>query len=334
MSIPAHNMLPQLTSALSLAILAVMSTPAIGADVPAWPARPIRIISNYTPGGTTDFVARAMAQKIADATGGQAAVENKPSTNGVIGTSEVTRAAPNGYTLLFSTSGHTSVSKALLGDRLPFDPFKDITPVSPLVNITQLLIVHPSLGVKNVPEFVKLVKAHPGKYSYGSAGNGSPNHLGVELLKHVAGIDLLHIPYKGGSQAIVDLSAGRIQFMLNAMVSVLPYVKSGKAVAIGVGTAKRSPGAPDVPTVAEQGYPDYESYTWYAMFAPPGLPREITLRLNAILNEALTKPDIIKTFTAQGAEPAGGTPEDLAHLVRSDYERWRKVVVTAKIQSD
>ena len=209
-----------------------------------------------------------------------------------------------------------------------------IAPIAKLGAITQLLVVHPSLGVKTVPEFVKLMKANPGKYSYGSAGTGSPNHLGVELLKYTAGFEMLHVPYKGGAQTVPDLVAGRIQFMLNAMVALAPFVKSGKIIPIGVGTAKRSPAMPDVPTVAEQGYPDYESSTWYGMFAPPALPRDLVMKLNGIFNDALKQPDIIKSFMAQGAEPAGGTPEDLAKMMRSEYERWRKVVVAAKIEVD
>ncbi len=300
----------------------------------AYPNRAVRVITNYTPGGTTDLVARALAQKLSDASGQTVTVENKPSSNGVIGTQEVSRAKPDGYTLLFSTSGHTSVSKALLGDKLPFDPFKEIAPIALAVTITQLLVVHPSLNVKTVPEFVKLMKANPGKYSYGSAGTGSPNHLGVELLKHMAGFELLHVPYKGGSQAVIDLVAGRTQFMLNAMVALIPHVKSGKIIAIGVGTGKRSAAMPDVPTVAEQGYPGYVSDTWYGMFGPPALPRDILMKLNGIYNDALKQPDIVASFTKSGAEPAGGSPEDLAKMMRVDYERWRSVVVAAKIEVD
>jgi tripartite-type tricarboxylate transporter receptor subunit TctC len=317
-----------------LAAATVTLVPFEGASAQTYPNKPIRIISNYTPGGTTDFVARSLGQKLSEAVGQPVTVENRPSANGVVGTQEAIRSKPDGYTLLFSTSGHTSVSKALLTDRLPFDPFKDISPITLAVLITQILVVHPSLGVTNIPEFVKLMKANPGKYSYGSAGPGSPNHLGVELLKYMAGFDILHVPYKGGAPAVVDLVAGRTQLILNAMVAVLPMVKAGKVVPIGVGSARRSAAVPDVPTVAEQGYPDFEVYTWYGMFAQAGLPRDLTLKLNGIFNNALKQPDIVKGFTAQGAEPAGGTPEDLAKIMRSEYERWRKVVVAAKIEVD
>ncbi len=318
------------TLVLSLAASACLS-PVVAQP---YPTKPVRIITNYTPGATTDFVARIMAQKLGEATGQTVTVENKPSANGVVGTQDAIRSKPDGYTLLFSTSGHTSVSKALLTDKLPFDPFRELTPVTLLVLSTQMLLVHPSLGVKNVPDFVKLMKANPGKYSYGSAGIGTPNFLGVELLKYLGGFDMLHVPYKGGAQVVVDLVAGRTQLTINSMVPILPHVNSGKIIPIGVGSARRSPSAPDVPTVIEQGYPEYEVYTWYGMFAPANLPRDITMKLNGILNDALKQPDVVKTFIAQGAEPAGGTPENLARMMRSEYERWRKVVVAAKIEVD
>jgi tripartite-type tricarboxylate transporter receptor subunit TctC len=226
------------------------------------------------------------------------------------------------------------VSKALLGDKLPFDPFRDLSPVALLALSTQILVVHPSLGVKNVPDFVKLMKANPGKYSYGSPGQGSPNQLGVELLKYLGGFDMLHVPYKGGAQVAVDLVAGRVQLTLVSMVSVLQHVKAGRLVAIGVGSSRRSSAMPDVPTVMEQGYPDYEMYTWYAMFGPAGLPRDIVMKLNAVYNDGLRQHEIIKSFAATGVETAGGTPEDLARMMRSEYERWKKVIAAARIEVD
>ena len=313
----------------SILCLALIAAPAFAQT---WPVKPVRVVTNYTAGGATDVVARAMAQKLSEATGQPVTVENRPSVNGVVGTLDVARTKPDGYNLLFSTAAHTSVSRALLGDKLSFDPFKDLTPVTLLVINPQALFAYPGLGVKNVPDFVKLMKANPGKYAYASVGQGSPNHMGVELLKHLAGIDLLHVPYKGGQQVTVDLIAGRVQLTLSSMVSSMPHVKSGKLVMLGVGTARRSPAVPDVPTVMEQGYPDFEVYTWYGMFGPAGLPRDIVIRLNAVYNEGLRQPEIIKSFAASGMEPAGGSPEDLARAMRNEYERWRKVVAVAKIE--
>jgi len=315
-----------------VAMAAAGFTAVDGALAQSYPNRPVRVITNYTPGGTTDYVARAMAAKLSEAVSQPVVVENKPSANGVIGTQEVIRSKPDGYTLLFSSSGHTSVSKALLMDKLPFDPFKEIAPISLLVMIKQVLVVPPSLGVKNIPELVKLMKANPGKYSYGSTGTGGPGHLAIELLKHLAGFEMVHVPYKGGTQAVADLAAGRTQLMQNGPVTILGLMKSGKLIPIGVGSKTRASILPDTPTVAEQGYPDYESFTWFAMFGPAALPRDIIMKLNGIYNDALKAPEIITGFAKSGAEPAGGTPEDLTTIMRSEYERWRKVVVAAKIE--
>ena len=300
----------------------------------AYPVRPVRVVVNYTPGGTTDVVARALSQKLAEATGQPVTVENRPSANGVLGTQDVARSRPDGYNLLFSTSGHTVLARALLGEKLPFDPLRDLTPVCLAVVNTQIIVAPVSLGVKNIPELVKLMKAGSGQYSFASVGLGTPNHLGIELLKHMGGFDMLHVPYKGGQQAVLDLVTGRVHLMLASMVSFMPYVKAGKLAALGVGSARRSAAVPDVPTVMEQGYPDFEVFTWYGMFGPAGLPREVTLRLNTIFNEALKNPEIIRSFTSQGAEPAGGSPEELARIMRSEYERWRKVVTTARIEAE
>ena len=315
---------------ISLAVMLVsLGSPALAQT---WPAKPVRVVTNYTAGGATDVVARAMAQKLSEATGQPVTVENRPSVNGVVGTQDVIRTKPDGYNLLFSTAAHTSISRALLGDKLPFDPFKELTPVTLLVINAQALFAWPGMGVKNVPDFVKLMKANPGKYSYASVGQGSPNHLGVEFLKYLAGFDMLHVPYKGGQQVTVDLIAGRVQLTLQSMVSAMPHVRSGKLVILGVGTARRVAAFPDIPTVVEQGYPDFEVYTWYGMFGPAGLPRDIVTKLSAVYNEGLKNPEIIKSFSNQGMEPAGGPPEDLARAMRNEYERWRKVVAAAKIE--
>jgi tripartite-type tricarboxylate transporter receptor subunit TctC len=311
----------------------LLSAASVTALAQAYPAKPVRIINNYTPGGTTDFVARAMATKLSEALGQPFTVENKPSANGTVGSLETARSRPDGYTLLFSTSGHTSIPMALMGPKLPFNP-REFTPIILLIISNQSFVVHPSLGVKNIPEFVKLMKANPGKYSYGSAGPGSPNHLGVELLKYMAGFYMVHIPYKGGAQAVVDLVAGRTVLMLNSNASLMPHIRAGKIIPIAVSANRRSTAVPDVLPIAQQGYPDFDIATWYGMFGPPGLPRDITAKLNAVMNTALKAPDIIKSFEAQGAEPMGGTPEDLGKKLLVEYERWRKVVEFAKIEAD
>jgi len=322
-------MLVTLGMLVSLAPVAPLTA---SAAAQAYPTRPIRIVQNYTPGGPTDSVARLMAQKLSDATGQAVTVENKPSANGVIGTQDVIRSKPDGYSLLFSTSGHTSVPRALLTDRLAFDPFKELAPIILLTMSPQMIVVNPSLGVKNIPELVKLAKANPGKYSYATPGPGGPNHLGIEMLKNMAGFDMLHVPYKGGAQAALDVVAGRVHLMLASVGTFLPQVKAGKLVAIAMTGTRRSATVPDVPNVVEQGYPNYQVYTWYGMFGPASLPRDITLKLNGIFNTALKMPDTLKTLASQGTDAAGGTPEDLTKMMRSEYERWRKVIVDSKIQ--
>ncbi len=319
---------------LKTGIALLTSVIGTAAFAQAYPTKPVRIINNYTPGGTTDFVARAMAQKLTDALGQQFQVENRPSANGVVGSQEAARAKPDGYTLLFSTSGHTSIPMALLGSKLPFNPPKDFAPITLLVVSNQSIVVHPSLGVKNIPELVKLVKANPGKYAYGSVGPGSPNHLGVELLKYMTGMDMVHVPYKGGSQAVIDLVAGRTVLMLNSNASLMPHIKAGKIIPIAVGGKTRSSALPDVLPVSEQGYPDYDVTTWYGMFGPACLPKDIVGKLNVALNAALKQPDIIKSFDAQGVEPLGGTPEDLSKKMIGEYERWKKVVEFAHIEAE
>lgn len=297
----------------------------------AYPTKTVRIIVNYTPGGPTDLVARTVGVKMGEILGQTFVVDNMPSANGAIGTQAAARAAPDGYTLLFTTAGHTAVVAALYSERLPFDPFRDIAPISLLVNSTQIIVVHPSLNVKTIAELVKLAKAKPGQLNFGSVGVGSPNHLGIEMLKSMAKIDMVHVPYKGTAPAMQDLLAGRVQLMLNSMATVVPFIKSGKLVALAVGTTTRSPAAPDVPTMLESGFPGYEVSTWYAMFAPMKTPAPIIGRLNTVINQVLADPQISKTLASQGAEPAGSTPEFVAKLMRDEYGRWKKVIAEAKI---
>ncbi|HTE16650.1 MAG TPA: tripartite tricarboxylate transporter substrate binding protein [Burkholderiales bacterium] len=326
-----------LTAALTFTLMACAGTAAAQPSAkPAihFPLKPMRIMVSYTPGGTTDMVARTVGQKITDYTSQPVSIENRPSANGVIATQAIARSAPDGYSLLFSTSGHTSVAAALLGPKLPFDPFKELAPITLLVLSTQMIVAHPSLNVRTIPELVKLAKSRPGELSYGSVGVGSSNHLGMELLKYMGGFEMTHVPYKGGSQMSVDLTGGRVHAALNSMVSILPYIKAGKLVPLAIGAAKRSQAMPDLPTVAESGYPDYNVSTWYGLFAPAGTPREVIAKLNAEINKALIDPHVVKLFTTQGVEPQGGTPEDLARIMRDEYERWKKLIVATKLQAE
>lgn len=326
---PPHTTLRWLAAC---ALLAATHT-AVAQDKPAnYPNRAIRLVNPYSPGGTTDLVARMISARLTETWKQQIIVDNRPGAGTNIGNEIVARAAPDGYTLLFSTQGHTVLPLALLGAKLQFDPFKDLAPIAPLVYSTQMIVAHPSLNVRSIPELVKLAKARPGELAYGSAGVGTSNHLGIELLKHMAGIELAHVPYKGGSQMAVDLTGGRVHLTLNSMITIMPYVKSGRLWPLAVGAAKRSPAMPDVPTVAESGYPDYQVSTWYGLYTTAGTPRNLINTLNGLVNKALTEPQVAKSFSSQGAEPLGGRPEDLTKIMRDDYERWRKLIAAAKLQ--
>jgi tripartite-type tricarboxylate transporter receptor subunit TctC len=264
-------------------------------------------------------------------TGQSFVVENMPSANGVIGTNTAARSSPDGHTILFSTAGHTSVALALFGDKLGFDPFKDITPIGKIVDSTQMIVAHPSLGVKSIAELVKLARSRPGQINFGSVGVGSSNHLGIELLKSLAQIDMVHIPYKGTAPVMTDLMAGRVSLMLNSMGTVIQHVRSGKLVALAVGTTTRSAAAPDVPTMEELGYKGYQVSTWYAFFVPARTPPALISRINALNNQALADPAIAKAFAPQGFDLAPSTPEAVSRLMREEYDRWRKVIAEAKI---
>ena len=317
-----------------IAITTGLAGPTALAQSPAYPAKTVRIVINYTPGGPSDLVARYMAAKMGEIFGQSFVVDNMPSANGAIGTLTVARAAPDGHTLLISSAGHTSLAAALYTDKLPFDPFRDMAPVGMLLTSTQMIVTHPSLNIKTIAELVKVAKSRPGQINYGSVGVGSPNHMGIELMKSMAGIDMLHVPYKGTSQVMQDLVAGRVQLMLNSMATVVPFTRSGKLVPLAVGSPARSSAAPDVPTMIESGFPGFEVSTWWAMFAPNKTPTALIARLNSVTHQVLADAQLAKTFSAQGAEPAGSTPEFLTKLMREEYDRWRKVIADAKIVAE
>ena len=325
----------KLTSGIRLAVAtALVAAAPIVAHAQSYPGKPVKIIVNYTPGGPTDLVARTMGAKMGEILNQSFVVENMPSANGAIGTNAASRAAPDGYTILFSTAGHTSVALALFGDKLGFDPFRDITPIGKIVDSTQMIVAHPSLGVKSIAELVALAKAKPGQLNFGSVGIGSSNHLGIELLKSMAGIDMVHIPYQGTAPVMQDLMAGRVHLMLNSMGTVIQQVRAGKLVALAVGTTTRSAAAPDVPTMEELGYKGYQVSTWYAFFAPAKTPPVIINKLNATLNQGLADPQIVKVLVPQGFDAAPSTPEAVSKLMREEYERWKKVITDAKIVAE
>ena len=318
------------------AVFAVIAAlPAAGAQsasaAASYPTKPIRLVITYPPGGNTDLVGRAVAQKLVEAWRQQVVVDNRGGAGGVLGTVIAKQAPADGYTLLLGTSAGM-VLNPLLMSKLPYDPIKDFAPVSLVIVNPQLLVVHPALAANTMREFIALAKAKPGQLNFGSSGVGTPNHLGGEMLKAMAGIDIVHVPYKGGAASITDLIAGQVQLVISSAPSVVPHVKSGRLRALAIGSAKRTPALPDVPTVAESGVPGYEYTTWYGIFAPGGTPAPIIAKLNAEIVRMLADPQMSQRFQSQGGDPASSTPTELTAYMRAETARWTRVIKTAGIK--
>ena len=313
------------------ALLATLAVATSATWAQTYPAKAIRMVVHFPPGGPTDLVARTLAQKMSETWGQQVVVDNRPGAGGVVGVEMVVRAAPDGYTLLFATGGSMSIMPAL-GQKLPYNVFTDVAPVSLVVINPQILVIHPSVPVHSVRDLVRLAKSKPGQINYASVGVGSPNHLGMEMLKSMAGIDMVHIPYKGTAPAVTDLLSGQVSLMFNSMPSVLPHVRAGRLRGIAVGSSKRSVAAPEVPTVAESGIPGFQYATWYGLFAPVATPKDVIAKLNAETVRIMHDKTVAQRLLAEGAEPAPGTPEQLAQYMRAEYEGWRKTITTAKLK--
>ncbi len=312
-------------------VVAAMLLICATAGAQPFPSKALRMVIHFPPGGPTDFVGRALAQKLAENWKQQIIVDNRPGAGGVIGIETVLRAPPDGHTLLFGTSGSLALAPAL-NPKLPYNVFTDLAPITLVVINPQILVVHPSLPVHTVRDLIRLAKSKPGQINYASVGPGSPNHMGMELLKSLTGISMLHIPYKGTAPAVTDLIAGQVSLLFNSMPSVLPHVRSGRLRGIAVGSAKRSPAVPDMPTVAESGVKDFQYVTWYALLASVATPREIISKINADAVQALSHPEMAARFASQGAEPAPGAPAALASFMRDEHEAWKKVIRTANIK--
>ncbi|HYH43206.1 MAG TPA: tripartite tricarboxylate transporter substrate binding protein [Burkholderiales bacterium] len=307
--------------------------PVAAAAAEAYPTKPVRFVITFPPGGPTDVVVRLIGQRLTDQWGHPMIVDNRGGAGGIVGTEIVARAEPDGYSFLVGTAGGMTINPALRS-KLPYDPFRDFAPVGMLVNNPQILVANPGVAAKNVKELVALAKAKPGQLNFASAGTGTATHLGLELLKLTTGMDAVHVPYKGGAPATADLIGGQVQLLWVSIPSVLPHVKGGRLRALAVSTAKRSASAPDVPTVAESGYPGFEYSNWNALFAPAKTSPAIVRKVNAAVVKALSEPDIAQRLTMQGADPAPGTPEELARYMRTDHERWKKVIRAANIKPD
>jgi tripartite-type tricarboxylate transporter receptor subunit TctC len=298
-----------------------------------YPAKPIRMIVPFPPGGATDIVGRLIAQKMAEPMGQQVIVDNRSGAGGTIGSDIAAKAPPDGYTLLLGTSSTHAIAPSLYS-KLPYDPVRDFTPVTLVATATILLAVHPSIPARNVKELIALAKRQPNALSFASSGNGGISHLVGEHFKSVAGIQMLHVPYKGDTPALVDLASGQVSLMFGTAVSFLPYVKTGRLNALAVTNPKRSPVVPNVPTVAESGLPGFEALQWFGIYVPTGTPREIVSRLNAEIAKILRLPDIRERFSTLGADVVGESAENFAAFQRREVAKWTKIVQASGAKID
>lgn len=303
------------------------------AHAQTFPNKPIRIIVPYTPGGTTDLLARLVGQRLTERLGQPVLVENKPGVNGMIGADLVAKAAPDGYTIGIASPG-THAANASLYKNVTYDTLKDFTPISLSVSAPMLLVASPTLKVKNVKELLTLAKSAPGSISYASGGAGSSQHLAMEQLKHMAGIDMVHIAYKGSANSYVDMLAGRVTLEIDVLPTSLPHVKSGKLIALATASAKRLPLLPDVPTVAESGVPGYEASSWYGFVGPAGMPKDVLEKLNSEITLALQQPKIADALTQAGVQIVASTPAQFAAHIKSEVEKAANVVKVANIKAE
>jgi tripartite-type tricarboxylate transporter receptor subunit TctC len=314
-----------------IAALAIAYGALAHAQAP-YPTKPVRLIVPQSPGASTDLTARLIAQKLSAAFGQTVVVDNRPGAGSIIGTDLVAKAAPDGYTLLVVASSITL--NPSLHKNLPFDVVRDLAPITQLSAFPNLLTVHPALPVKTVKDLVALAKAKPGSLNYGSSGSATGTHLSAELFKYMTGIDMVHVPYKGGGPAVQALLGGQVQLNFATIVSVLPHVRAGKLRGVAVTTAKRSPTMPDIPTIAESGVPGYDHGPWNGFLAPARTPRAVIARLNEETARILHLPETKAVFTNEGAEPVGNKPEEFGAIIKAETAKWAKVIQAAGIKAD
>jgi tripartite-type tricarboxylate transporter receptor subunit TctC len=294
-----------------------------------YPARPLRLIVPFAPGGGTDILARLLGQKLTETMGQQVIVDNRPGAGGNIGTELAARATPDAYTLIMVSASY-AVNAAVY--KLSFDPARDLAPVIQVASVPFALLAHRSVPVSNVKEMLALAKAQPGKLTYASSGNGSSPHLAGELLGMMTGTRMVHVPYKGGAPALNDLLGGQVQLLFITVVAALPHIESGKVKALGIGSPKRSPALPSVPTIAESGVPGYDVTNWFGILVPGAVPAALISRLNSEIGRQLTAPDVRSRLASQGADPAGGTAQDFGRLIRDDIAKYQRIVKAAAIK--
>ncbi len=312
-----------LLAAFAASLAAALAPAAVGQ--PAFPTKPIRIVVPFPPGGTTDILARAAAQKMTEAWKEQAVVDNRPGAGGNIGAELVARSPADGYTLLMGTVGTHAINASLYA-KMPYDHVKDFAPVILVAAVPNVLVVHPSLPVHSVAELIAYAKANPGKLNFASSGSGTSIHLAGELFKVMAGVQMTHVPYKGSAPAIADLVGGQVQLMFDNLPSALAQIKAGKLRALAVTSAQRAAALPDAPTIAESGLPGYEASSWFGLLAPAGTPADVVAKINGEIARWLASPEAKEKLSSQGAIAAGGTPEDFARHIAAETAKWQRVV--------
>lgn len=320
--------------AVYLLALAAFAQGSATAQPAAYPSKPIRLVVPFTPGGSSDILARAIGQELSKAWGQSVIVDNVPGAGGAIGADKVAKAAPDGYTLLMGHIGTLAVNPSLY-PKLPYNPVKDFAPVAEVARVPNLLVVNPSVAAKDVRELVALAKAKPGQLNYGSGGNGSAANLATEYFKLRTGVAMVHIPYRGTAPAVTDLIGGQIQLLFTGAPAVIGHVKSGQLRALAVSSPKRIDALPGLPTVAEAtGLKDFEADQWYGVVAPAGTPREIVLKLNLQINQALNTPELKSRLAAEGAVATPGTAEDFGALIVREIARWKPVISSGRVKAD
>jgi tripartite-type tricarboxylate transporter receptor subunit TctC len=308
-----------------LAIAAIVLLAAATAQAQDYPNRPIKVVIAFPPGGPTDFVGRLLADKLKDFLGQPVIIENKAGANGAIGANEVAKSAPDGYTLFLTTSGAVTITPNLRTDT-PYDTLRDFAPITRVVDVNEVLVVRPSLGVNSAKDLVAMAKAKPGTLAFASTGVGSPPHLSLELLQASTGVKFVHVPYRGAAPAITDLLGGQVTAMFADAPVLLPQIQAGKLKPLAVAAAQRNPVLPDVPTLAEEGYANTVCDNWYGLLAPAKTPPAIVARLNRAMKTALADPDIKARLVKVGAVPAASTPEEFGQFLRDELARWGKVI--------
>jgi len=304
---------------------------ALPAAAQTYPNRPVRIVAPFPAGGGLDLVSRALGQRLSTALGQSIIIDNRSGADGMIGTEQVAKAAPDGYTLLISSTGPMVINPAL-NIKMPYDTLRNFAPITLVVVQPLCLVVHPSLPVKSVKELIALAKAKPGQLNYGSGGIGNGAHLAGEIFRTITSIDIVHVPYKGAAPAVVDLLAGQVQMMLNSIPVMLPFIKSAKLRALAVGADKRMAILPEVPTMRESGIAKFDANSWYGFFAPAGTPKEIVSRLNYESAKILRSQEMRDFMSPQGAEAIGDSPEEFSAHIRSELAKWAQAVKTAGVR--